>query len=101
MDRQRQVKPVSAAVVPSSPRQLLRGRRLDDLANPRSLSTHGSQSRRLTQAHAALLGARQLVTSSIQLKVGNDRPVRYLVNPPAGDKSRKYPIAFIVHGGPS
>jgi dipeptidyl aminopeptidase/acylaminoacyl peptidase len=75
-----------------------------DLASPPDLYllTGKGESRRLTQANAPLLDARTLGTfEQFSFKGWNDETVYgYLVNPPQFDKSRKYPIAFIVHGGP-
>ncbi len=75
-----------------------------DLASPPDLYllTGKGESRRLTQANAALLDARTLGTfEQFSFNGWNDETVYgYLVNPPQLDKGRKYPIAFIVHGGP-
>ena len=80
-----------------------------DLANPPDLYLlGGKQPRRLTQVNAALLGARTLgAFEQFSFKGWNDETVYgYVVKPPGfyGDKSvateLKYPIAFIVHGGP-
>jgi len=75
-----------------------------DLASPPDLYllTGKGESRRLTRVNAPLLDARTLGTfEQFSFKGWNDETVYgYLVNPPQFDQSRKYPIAFIVHGGP-
>jgi dipeptidyl aminopeptidase/acylaminoacyl peptidase len=60
------------------------------------------ESQRLTQANAPLLAARTLGTfEQFSFKGWNDETVYgYLVNPPNVSKDGKYPVAFIVHGGP-
>ena len=75
-----------------------------DLATPPDfylLSANGSQ-RRLTNVNAELLAARSLGTfEQFNFKGWNDETVYgYLVNPPGYSAGGKYPIAFIVHGGP-
>jgi dipeptidyl aminopeptidase/acylaminoacyl peptidase len=75
-----------------------------DLATPPDfylLSANGSQ-RRLTNVNAELLAARSLGTfEQFDFKGWNDETVHgYLVNPPGYSAGGKYPIAFIVHGGP-
>ncbi|HUQ09176.1 MAG TPA: S9 family peptidase [Steroidobacteraceae bacterium] len=57
---------------------------------------------RLTNANDALLAGRALGTfEQFSFKGWNDEAVYgYLVNPPGLDKAAKYPIAFVVHGGP-
>jgi dipeptidyl aminopeptidase/acylaminoacyl peptidase len=74
-----------------------------DIATPPDLYLLGAGApRRLTQANAALLGARDLGDfEQFSFKGWNDETVYgYVVNPVKVDKTRKYPIAFIVHGGP-
>jgi dipeptidyl aminopeptidase/acylaminoacyl peptidase len=75
-----------------------------DLANPPDLYllSGKGQARRLTNSNAELLGARKLGSfEQFSFKGWNDEVVHgYLVNPPGIDKARKYPIAFLVHGGP-
>ncbi len=75
-----------------------------DLANPPDLYllNEGHAPRRLTEANAALLGARTLGGfEQFSFKGWNDETVYgYLVNPPGFSKDGRYPIAFIVHGGP-
>jgi dipeptidyl aminopeptidase/acylaminoacyl peptidase len=75
-----------------------------DLATPPDLyllSPKGER-RRLTNVNAELLGARSLGTfEQFTFPGWNNETVHgYLVNPPDFSKDRKYPIAFIVHGGP-
>ena len=74
-----------------------------DLATPPDLYLFGrGEPQRLTNANATLLGARTLGSfEQFSFKGWNDETVYgYVVNPPGFDKGRKYPIAFIVHGGP-
>jgi dipeptidyl aminopeptidase/acylaminoacyl peptidase len=80
-----------------------------DLANPPDLyllsgkSQAGSNGmRRLTQANSALLGSRTLgAFEQFSFKGWNDETVYgYVVKPPGFAADRKYPIAFVVHGGP-
>jgi dipeptidyl aminopeptidase/acylaminoacyl peptidase len=75
-----------------------------DLANPPDLYllTGRGESRRLTQSNSTLLGARKLGGfEQFSFKGWNDETVHgYVVNPPDASKDKKYPIAFIVHGGP-
>jgi dipeptidyl aminopeptidase/acylaminoacyl peptidase len=75
-----------------------------DLANPPDLYllNEGHAPRRLTEANAALLGARTLGGfEQFSFKGWNDETVYgYLVNPPGFSKDGRYPVAFIVHGGP-
>jgi dipeptidyl aminopeptidase/acylaminoacyl peptidase len=75
-----------------------------DLATPPDLyllAANGAP-RRLTNANQPLLAARTLgAFEQFQFKGWNDETVYgYLVNPPGFSRDRKYPIAFIVHGGP-
>ncbi|HEV7609710.1 MAG TPA: S9 family peptidase [Steroidobacteraceae bacterium] len=75
-----------------------------DLATPPDLyllPTKGER-RRLTNVNADLLKARALGTfEQFSFKGWNDETVYgYVVNPPGFAKDRKYPLAFIVHGGP-
>jgi len=57
---------------------------------------------RLTNANAALLGGRTLGEfEQFSFKGWNDETVYgYVVKPPGMAASQKYPVAFIVHGGP-
>jgi dipeptidyl aminopeptidase/acylaminoacyl peptidase len=75
-----------------------------DLATPPDLYliTGSGTPRRLTNANAQLLGARALGGfEQFDFKGWNDETVYgYVVNPPGYAPDRKYPIAFIVHGGP-
>jgi dipeptidyl aminopeptidase/acylaminoacyl peptidase len=74
-----------------------------DLATPPDLYLLGrGEPHRLTNANAALLGGRSLGGfEQFSFKGWNDETVYgYVVNPPGLDKGKKYPIAFIVHGGP-
>ncbi|HLA73355.1 MAG TPA: S9 family peptidase [Steroidobacteraceae bacterium] len=75
-----------------------------DLANPPDLYLVAGKGamRRLTQANAALLAARQLgAFEQFSFKGWNDETVYgYVVKPFGFGPDRKYPIAFIVHGGP-
>jgi dipeptidyl aminopeptidase/acylaminoacyl peptidase len=75
-----------------------------DLASPPDLyllSAKGER-RRLTNANAELLAARTLGEfEQFSFAGWNDEKVYgYVVNPPGFAKDKKYPIAFIVHGGP-
>jgi len=75
-----------------------------DLASPPDLyllPVKGER-RKLTAANAELLAARTLGEfEQFSFAGWNDEKVYgYVVNPPGFDKSKKYPIAFIVHGGP-
>jgi dipeptidyl aminopeptidase/acylaminoacyl peptidase len=75
-----------------------------DLATPPDLYllTGSAARRRLTAANAEILATRTLGTfEQFSFPGWNDETVYgYLVNPPGFAKDRKYPIAFIVHGGP-
>jgi len=75
-----------------------------DLASPPDLYllTAKGERRRLTTANAELLAARSLGEfEQFSFAGWNDEKVYgYLVNPPGFARDRKYPIAFIVHGGP-
>jgi dipeptidyl aminopeptidase/acylaminoacyl peptidase len=75
-----------------------------DLASPPDLYLLGARGerRRLTAANAELLAGRTLGTfEQFSFPGWNDETVYgYLVNPPGFTKDKKYPIAFIVHGGP-
>jgi dipeptidyl aminopeptidase/acylaminoacyl peptidase len=75
-----------------------------DLATPPDLYllTGSGDRRRLTDANAEILAARTLGTFEQFSFPGwnNETVYGYVVNPPGAVKDRKYPIAFIVHGGP-
>jgi acylaminoacyl-peptidase len=74
-----------------------------DLASPPDLYLLGQgEPRRITAVNATLLGARSLGSfEQFSFKGWNDETVYgYVVNPPGVSKDQKYPIAFIVHGGP-
>jgi len=75
-----------------------------DLATPPDLYllTGNSERRRLTTANADLLANRTLGTFEQFSFPGwnNETVYGYIVNPPGFAKDKKYPIAFIVHGGP-
>ena len=80
-----------------------------DLANPPDLyllagkvPAGKTDARRLTQANAALLAARKLGDfEQFSFKGWNDETVYgYVVKPFGFAPERKFPIAFIVHGGP-
>ena len=75
-----------------------------DLASPPDLYllTDGGERRRLTAANAELLANRTLgAFEQFSFPGWNDETVYgYVVNPPGFTRDRKYPVAFIVHGGP-
>ena len=75
-----------------------------DIANPPDLYllNEGKAPRRLTQANSALLAERTLGSfEQFSFKGWNDETVYgYLVNPPGFSREARYPIAFVVHGGP-
>ncbi|MEO8061760.1 MAG: S9 family peptidase [Pseudomonadota bacterium] len=80
-----------------------------DLANPPDLYLLGGKGAaskntpaRLTQVNAALLKSRTLgAFEQFSFKGWNDETVYgYVVKPPGLDATRKFPIAFVVHGGP-
>jgi dipeptidyl aminopeptidase/acylaminoacyl peptidase len=74
-----------------------------DLASPPDLYLFGGGTpRRLTRANAALLDARSMGSfEQFDFKGWNEESVYgYVVNPPGFSRDRKYPIAFLVHGGP-
>ncbi len=75
-----------------------------DLATPHDLYllTPGGDRLRLTNANAELLKERTLgAFEQFTFKGWNNETVYgYVVKPPGVDTSRKYPIAFLVHGGP-
>lgn len=75
-----------------------------DLAHPHDLyllSPKGERVR-LTSVNAPILDGRTLGEfEQFQFKGWNDETVYgYVVKPPRFDAGRRYPIAFIVHGGP-
>lgn len=65
------------------------------------LTGHG-EARRLTQVNEALLSARSMGGfEQFSFKGWNDETVYgYVVNPPGFSRDAKYPVAFVVHGGP-
>jgi dipeptidyl aminopeptidase/acylaminoacyl peptidase len=75
-----------------------------DLASPPDLYLLPAKGerRRLTSANEAILSQRTLGTfEQFSFAGWNDEKVYgYVVNPPGFTKDRKYPVAFIVHGGP-
>jgi len=75
-----------------------------DLASPPDLYLLPAKGerRRLTNVNAGLLGARALGEfEQFNFAGWNDEKVYgYVVNPPGFARDKKYPIAFIVHGGP-
>jgi dipeptidyl aminopeptidase/acylaminoacyl peptidase len=75
-----------------------------DLASPPDLYLLPAKGerRKLTNANAELLAARTLGGfEQFSFAGWNDEKVYgYVVNPPGFDKDKKYPVAFIVHGGP-
>jgi len=75
-----------------------------DLASPPDLYLLPAkgEKRRLTSANAELLAARSLGEFEQFSFAGwnNEKVFAYLVNPPGFSKDKKYPIAFLVHGGP-
>jgi dipeptidyl aminopeptidase/acylaminoacyl peptidase len=75
-----------------------------DLATPPDLYLLGGKgaARRLTNANAAVLGSRTLgAFEQFSFKGWNDETVYgYVVKPFGFAATRKYPIAFVVHGGP-
>jgi len=76
-----------------------------DLATPPDLyllPAKGGVPKRLTNVNAALLGERSLGEfEQFTFKGWNDETVYgYVVKPPGLAPGKKYPIAFMVHGGP-
>ncbi|HEY6126364.1 MAG TPA: S9 family peptidase [Steroidobacteraceae bacterium] len=75
-----------------------------DLASPPDLYLlpNSGERRRLTNANSEILSARTLGAFEQFSFPGwnNETVYGYIVNPPGLDKDRKYPVAFIVHGGP-
>ena len=75
-----------------------------DLASPPDLYllTGNGERSRLTTVNSEILANRTLGTfEQFSFPGWNDETVYgYIVNPPGFAKDRKYPIAFIVHGGP-
>jgi len=75
-----------------------------DLASPPDLYllTEKAGRRRLTTVNQAILSQRTLGTfEQFSFAGWNDETVYgYVVNPPGYTKDKKYPVAFIVHGGP-
>ena len=75
-----------------------------DIATPPDLYLFSARGepRRLTQANQSQLAGKTLGSfEQFSFKGWNEETVYgYLVNPPGFDKSKKYPIAFVVHGGP-
>jgi dipeptidyl aminopeptidase/acylaminoacyl peptidase len=66
------------------------------------LAARGQPPARLTSVNAALLGARELGASEQFSFSGADgaKVHGYVVKPQGWTSGKKYPIAFIVHGGP-
>jgi dipeptidyl aminopeptidase/acylaminoacyl peptidase len=75
-----------------------------DLDSPPDLylAKRGRPLQRLTNVNADLLAGRTLGSfEQFSFKGWNDETVHgYVVNPPGYSQDRKYPIAFLVHGGP-
>jgi dipeptidyl aminopeptidase/acylaminoacyl peptidase len=76
-----------------------------DLGGPDDLYSvplAGGEPRRLTHANAELLGQRQLgAYEQFSFAGWNDETVYgYVVKPYGFDPAKRYPIAFLVHGGP-
>jgi dipeptidyl aminopeptidase/acylaminoacyl peptidase len=75
-----------------------------DLASPPDLYLLGGAAgpRRLTRVNESLLGGRTLGSfEQFTFKGWNDETVYgYVVHPPGFSRDTKYPVAFIVHGGP-
>jgi dipeptidyl aminopeptidase/acylaminoacyl peptidase len=75
-----------------------------DLANPPDvyLLSGSGEPRRLSSANAALLGSRTLgAFEQFSFKGWNDETVYgYVVKPFGFAADRKFPIAFVIHGGP-
>jgi dipeptidyl aminopeptidase/acylaminoacyl peptidase len=75
-----------------------------DLGTPPDLYllTGNGPPRRLTRANAELLDARRLGNfEQFTFKGWNDETVHgYVVHPPGFSPGGKYPVAFVVHGGP-
>jgi dipeptidyl aminopeptidase/acylaminoacyl peptidase len=75
-----------------------------DLGSPPDLYllTARGEPRRLTAVNSEVLAGRTLGTfEQFSFKGWNDETVYgYVVNPPGFARDKKYPIAFIVHGGP-
>lgn len=75
-----------------------------DIATPPDLYllTGRGAARRLTQVNEALLAERSLGGfEQFTFKGWNDETVHgYLVNPPDFSRTGRYPVAFVVHGGP-
>ena len=75
----------------------------NDIANPGDIYLLGQGAqRRLTNVNAALLGARDLGSfEQYSFKGWNGETVYgYVVQPAAFKAGEKYPVAFLVHGGP-
>ncbi len=78
---------------------------MDDLTSPvemYSVKTSGSDLRPLTQLNAEKLAAAQLGEPEQFTFAGwNDETVHaYVVKPAGFDATKRYPVAFLVHGGP-
>ncbi|HEY4210405.1 MAG TPA: S9 family peptidase [Steroidobacteraceae bacterium] len=67
-----------------------------------SVSLNGGASQKLTQVNQDVLGARQLSEfESFDFKGWNDESVQgYVMKPYGYEAGKRYPIAFVVHGGP-
>jgi dipeptidyl aminopeptidase/acylaminoacyl peptidase len=67
-----------------------------------SVPLRGGEARRLTDVNHDLLAARQMSGyQQFSFRGWNDQTVYgYLVKPSAFEPGRRYPIAFVVHGGP-
>jgi dipeptidyl aminopeptidase/acylaminoacyl peptidase len=75
---------------------------LASLDAPPDLFLVGPQPQRLTAVNKALLDARFTVDArQFTFKGANDEPVSgYVVKPYGYQPGRKYPVAFVIHGGP-
>jgi dipeptidyl aminopeptidase/acylaminoacyl peptidase len=75
-----------------------------DLATPPDLYLfpNGGGHRRLTNANETLLAARTLGSFEQFSFMGwnGETVYGYVVHPPGLEKERRYPVAFVVHGGP-
>ncbi|HYM28144.1 MAG TPA: S9 family peptidase [Steroidobacteraceae bacterium] len=76
-----------------------------DLGGPNDLyqvAVKGGASKRLTEANRAVLGARRLgAFEQFSFKGWNDETVHgYVMQPYGFEPGKRFPVAFLVHGGP-
>jgi dipeptidyl aminopeptidase/acylaminoacyl peptidase len=71
-------------------------------ASTGSSATEGTEGRALTRENAGWLGTIEMpaVESRSVAGAGGDRIQYWLLRPPGFDPARRYPVVFLIHGGP-